>query len=286
MTHASTDLFLEGFTPTVKLLPVVYLSVLDHYQRRSEGQPRVIGTLLGTVVGTQVQVTSCFPVPHSETDETVAVDMDYHRTMSELHQRVNPKEVIVGWYATGNEVTEHSTLIHEFYSRDTKNPVHICIDTKLSGGRMSVLAVVSAPMGVPKTGEAVGTLFTPVKCEVELHEPERIALDLMQRGLGREKAGTTSFITDLEQVFESTAKLQDMLGMVIEYVNKVVAGEIKGDPQVGKFLLDTLAAVPKLDPAQVEQLFKTTLQDLLLVVYLSNITRQQVMLQEKLSDVL
>ncbi len=28
----------------------------------------------------------------------VAVDIDYHRTMFELHQRVNAKEVIIGWY--------------------------------------------------------------------------------------------------------------------------------------------------------------------------------------------
>lgn len=34
---------------------------------------------------------------HSETAEQVAVDMDYHRAMYELHHKVNSKEVIVGW---------------------------------------------------------------------------------------------------------------------------------------------------------------------------------------------
>lgn len=28
----------------------------------------------------------------------VAVDIDYNRSMFELHQRVNPKEAIIGWY--------------------------------------------------------------------------------------------------------------------------------------------------------------------------------------------
>lgn len=37
-------------------------------------------------------------MPHNETDDQVAVDMEYQRTMFNLHQRVNPKEVIVGWY--------------------------------------------------------------------------------------------------------------------------------------------------------------------------------------------
>jgi len=92
-----SDLFLDGQSPKVKVLPVVFFSILDHYLRRAETQGRVIGTLLGTITGANVEVTSCFPVPHNETDEQVAVDMEYQRTMFNLHQRVNPKEVIVGW---------------------------------------------------------------------------------------------------------------------------------------------------------------------------------------------
>jgi len=61
----------------------------------------------------------------------VAVDMEYHRTMYELHRQVNSKEVIVGWYATGNEITEHSVLIHDFYSREAATPVHLCMDTEV-----------------------------------------------------------------------------------------------------------------------------------------------------------
>jgi len=31
------------------------------------------------------------------TGSQVEVDMEYHRTMFDLHKQVNPKEVIVGW---------------------------------------------------------------------------------------------------------------------------------------------------------------------------------------------
>jgi translation initiation factor 3 subunit F len=57
----------------------------------------VIGTLLGTRTDTEIEVRNAFAVLHSETAEQVAVDMEFHRTMYELHQKVNPKEVIVGW---------------------------------------------------------------------------------------------------------------------------------------------------------------------------------------------
>jgi len=75
-------------------------SILDHYLRRADKQDRVIGTLLGVRNEGEIEVRSSFAVLHSETEEQVAVDMDYHRSMYELHHRVNPKEVIVGWYVS------------------------------------------------------------------------------------------------------------------------------------------------------------------------------------------
>lgn len=57
----------------------------------------MLGTLLGTRTETEVEVHSAFAVLHSETSEQVAVDMENHRAMYELHHKVHPKEIIVGW---------------------------------------------------------------------------------------------------------------------------------------------------------------------------------------------
>ena len=92
-------LLLRRRIPTsITIHPVALFSILDHYLRRSDSQDRVIGTLLGMRHNNEVEVRSSFAVLHSETDEQVAVDMDYHRTMYELHHKVNSKEVIVGWW--------------------------------------------------------------------------------------------------------------------------------------------------------------------------------------------
>ena len=93
----------------VTIHPVALFSILDHYLRRTDAQERVIGTLLGTRTETEIEVHSCFAVLHSETSEQVAVDMDYHRTMYDLHHKVNSKETIVGWYAI--------ILLMQFYLR-------------------------------------------------------------------------------------------------------------------------------------------------------------------------
>ena len=89
--------FLRRTPTSVTIHPVSLFSILDHYLRRTDAQDRVIGTLLGIHNDNEVEVRSSFAVLHSETDEQVAVDTDYHQTMYDLHHRVNPKEVIVGW---------------------------------------------------------------------------------------------------------------------------------------------------------------------------------------------
>ena len=101
-TDRSMLLFLPRRTPSsVTVHPVALFSILDHYLRRTDAQERVIGTLLGTRSDTgEIDVRSSFPVLHSETSEQVAVDMEYHRNMYELHHKVNPKEVIVGWFVS------------------------------------------------------------------------------------------------------------------------------------------------------------------------------------------
>lgn len=66
------------------------------------------------------------------------MELDFAKDMYELHRKVNPSEVIVGWWATGHEITDHSLLIHDYYSRVTSNPIHLTVDTTLHGGRMNI----------------------------------------------------------------------------------------------------------------------------------------------------
>jgi len=68
---------------------------------------------------------------HTESEDEVALDLDFAGEMSRLHRRVNPSEQIVGWYATGHDITEQSVLIHEYYAREVPQPVHLTVDTTL-----------------------------------------------------------------------------------------------------------------------------------------------------------
>lgn len=45
-------------------------------------------------------------------------------------------------YATGFDITEHSVLIHEYYSREATNPIHLTVDSALQSGKMNIRAYV------------------------------------------------------------------------------------------------------------------------------------------------
>ena len=63
------------FTPSsvplrVTVNPVVVLTALDFYQRRTAGQTKVIGALLGKRVEQTIDLTNAFPVPFLETEDS------------------------------------------------------------------------------------------------------------------------------------------------------------------------------------------------------------------------
>ncbi|KAL2076923.1 hypothetical protein ACEWY4_027476 [Coilia grayii] len=267
------------FGPVVKIHPVVLASIVDAYERRNEGASRVIGTLLGTIDKQTVEVTNCFSVPHNESEDEVAVDMEFAKNMYELHKKVSPSEVIIGWYATGYDITEHSVLIHEYYSREAQNPIHLTVNTELETRKMIIRAYVSAQMGVP--GKTVGVMFTPLTVKYISYDTERIGIDLLQRT--RASPGRTNGLTsDLSQVATAAARTQDMLATVLTYIEDVLSGKVTADNSVGRFLTDLVSKVPKIGAEDFETMLNSNINDLLMVTYLSNLTQAQIALNEKL----
>jgi len=266
-----------------KIHPIVIFNILDHYIRRNEDH-RVIGTLIGYVNEGVVEIKNSFPVPHTE-GEQVGVDMEFHHNMLQLHHKVSPKEVIVGWYATGSAINENSVMIHDFYGKEmgasaTHSPVHLTVDTNLTNYSLSVKAYQTSNISFSE--KTLGSIFLPIPHETQTFEAEKIGVELMR---GKHLNEPSTPISDLESLEGSIHKLGDMLDNVQTYVDAVLSNKIKPDPKIGRFLADAISALPKIEPSALEKMFNNTLQDLLLVVYLANLTRTQLSLAEKLQRV-
>nr|XP_014130741.1 eukaryotic translation initiation factor 3 subunit F [Zonotrichia albicollis] len=251
------------------------------FHRLSDSCPTRTAALLGseptgTTSDRRVSSTPCnrlSPVPQ------VAVDMEFAKNMYELHKKVSPSEIILGWYATGHDITEHSVLIHEYYSREAHNPIHLTVDTSLQNSRMSIKAYVSAPMGVP--GKTMGVMFTPLTVKYVYYDTERIGVDLIMKTCFSPNR-VIGLSSDLQQVGSASARIQDTLTMVLQYAEDVLSGKVAADNTVGRFLMDLINQVPKISPEDFETMLNSNINDLLMVTYLANLTQSQIALNEKL----
>jgi len=302
-TSSSPALLLDAENhdaPTsVTVHPLVLLSVLDHHTRRQEAEGRVIGTLLGRRDGTKVEVTNCFAVPHAERGDEVAIGKDFNKQMLALHLKSNPKEVVVGWYASTPSlqtemtlVADTSSLIHDFYATETEegDPVHLVVDTRLSTDSIPIVAYSSTSVSIQS--EPLANLFHEIPLELTSTEAESICLQAMQEGSVTTASTTTDAGLSQDKALATTllqasmTQLRDLLAAVLIYVNEVVEGKRIPDPVMGRKIADTLTCVPRIRPEVFETLFHDKLQDLLMVTYLSNITKTQLTVAEKLTATL
>lgn len=262
--------------------PVVLFSIVDHYSRRETGQDRVIGSLLGTVTGNHVEVMSCFPVPHTETEEQVAVNTDFHGTMFALHQRVHPKQVLVGWYSTGEEVNDSSLLFHEFYGQDVESPVHLLVDLGLGERRMSCKSYISKALSLGE--RRLGTVFHETRVSLVNEEADRIGVNTLVKCSGSTVGGSGA-LGEGETIELTIKKLLRTLESVSEFIDKVTQKEVEPNPELITLLQKAMASAPRLPATAFDKIFESQVQDMLSVVYLANLTRAQLALSEKLQTV-
>ncbi|XP_057548446.1 eukaryotic translation initiation factor 3 subunit F-like [Amaranthus tricolor] len=260
----------------VKVYPLVIFNICDCYVRRPDQAERVIGTLLGSVSpdGT-VDVRNSYAVPHNEFSDQVALDIEYHHNMLTSHQKVNPKEVIVGWYSTGFGVTGGSVLIHEFYSREVANPIHLTVDTTFMNGEATLKAFISVNLSLGD--QSLAAQFQEIPAELQMSEAERVGYELLKSTVA------DKIPSELEGMESTLERLLTLIDDVYKYVDDVVEGRVAADSKIGRFLADAVSSLPKLSSSAFDKLVNDSLQDQLLLVYLSSITRTQLSLAEKLN---
>ncbi|EAL60826.1 hypothetical protein ACTFIW_010604 [Dictyostelium discoideum] len=275
-----TSIFLPSQV-TVKVHPVVIFNILDHYIRRNVGQDRVIGTLLGFNNDGVLEIRNCFPVVHSETEQ-IAVEMEYQRKMLDLHLKSSPREPIIGWYATGNDINENSVHINNFYRDEMGNstPIHLTVDTGLTNDTMGIHAYMAHNLSL-NPESSLGSYFSQLPLEILTFEAENAGLESIAQTKYDQQS--TSLLSELESLQGSLTKLDEMLESITSYIESVEKGEIQGDPRLGRFLAKTIQALPKANAQVMDKVINNSVKDLLMIVYLSSLTRSQLAVATKIS---
>lgn len=183
--------------------------------------------------------------------------MDYQKQMLALHLKANPKEVLVGWYATSAELNTFSALIQNFYGGqgDGTFPhpaVHLTISTD-AGKEIEARTYISAPVGVTAERAADSAAFVPVPHEIKYGEAEKGGLDLIS-GAKDQTDRTAAVLTDIEALERAIEEVLGLLERVSKYVEAVIEEEEETPSSaLGQFLLNALALAPKVDPEDIER---------------------------------
>jgi translation initiation factor 3 subunit F len=196
----------------------------------------------------------------------------------------------VGWYATGGEVSDHSELIQQFYSVEVTDPIHVLVDTTLANLRLGVKAYI-CPAG--ELDKPLGPHFREVPISIIADDAERVGVDALIRanmegpvklgGTEREEGG---ILPDLDSLELSLQKVSGCLDRALAFVDSVASnGKTAAENnKVGRLLAAAAAEVPVVNRAEFEASLSTSIQDLVMVVYLSNLTKTQLSIAEKLQQ--
>jgi translation initiation factor 3 subunit F len=182
--------------------------------------------------------------------------MEYHKQMLALHLKANPREVLVGWYATASELNTFSALIQNFYSGQGDGTwphpaVHLTVSTQ-PGKDLETRAYISAPVGVTAERAADSAAFIPVPYELRYGEADKSGLESIANAKDAEERSAT-ITSDIESLERAVEEVLSMIDRVSRYVESVIDEETPASTAMGQFLLNALALAPKVEPADIER---------------------------------
>ncbi|CAJ0570303.1 unnamed protein product, partial [Mesorhabditis spiculigera] len=288
---------------TVKVHPVVYLTIVDAYERRSrpikanQANDKALGTLMGFYEKGAVQVTNCFAIPFNENRDQPELDDSFNQSMIHMLKRSTPTEQPVGWFYTSPDLSPACLPYHDYYSRvvyeafgprrETPLVILLTLDTTFSSvedkERMPVRAYFRSKAGISGNPEPHCAIFNPLRVEMDAFPGECVALNLIQ-GSVEDKQREVNLDNGLSQLEKSTGQIVEWLERVLQYVDEVLArDELPADATLGRKLMDIVqTAATHLQQDKLDALVKNSLRDYMMISYLANLTKTQLSLHERM----
>jgi len=116
--------------------------------------------------------------------------------------------------------------------------------------------------------------------QIETQNIEKTGIDILVKGM----RSSGSVLKNLDNLGLSFKRLLNLLEAAENYVKNVLEGKQKEDAQIGRMLWDTVSSLPKIEVASFEQMWNNSMTDLLMIVYLANITKSQIITTEQLQS--
>ena len=306
----------SGSYDSIRVSPLTLFTILDHHTRRPEEYTNsgVVGVLLGIVPQAEVWQSSssshsmphrlpiveenrniliknAFPLVHSTPDQkSLDMNIEFQNVMMDLHSRVNDRELLVGWYTTAVSHDEEAGSIslppillqlYEAYADIVPNPIFLVVDATLQKPRLNIRAYQSLCSKFSDVSRCI--LLLPVTLEIRQSQSETVGLQRIRQAKNQGEGGAILTL-EFEQLEQAILSIQNMLEEVSTFVQQVIQGEYPADPNIGRQLMEALSCLSHIDVNSFESMLYSRLQDIFSLIQLSNLSKTQMFLAEKLQS--
>jgi len=264
----------------ISLHPLPILNISEHLTRlklqTNTPNPFVLGALLGTQNGRDVEIVNTFELAVEDNDAD-KLDHGFLVTRRDQYKQVFPDLDFIGWYTVAPNPTARHVAFHEQFVNYTSTPLLLMLKTR-STADASAGVVDPTAQALPFNAyeptieirdRKSRSVFIQAAYTVETGEAERIAVDWTAKG----GEGGTSLESHLQSQRAAVKMLHDRIVVLVQYVTDVIAGTAKKDHAALRSLSALIASLPASESEQFREEFDTEYEDVQLTAYLSALTK-------------
>ncbi|KAI0044378.1 hypothetical protein FA95DRAFT_1562308 [Auriscalpium vulgare] len=261
----------SGLSLSIHPLPI--LNISEHLTRlrlqKNTNLPFVLGALLGTQNGREVEIVNTFEVAVEEGEK---VDHGSLNSRKDQYKQVFPSLEFIGWYTVATQPTSRHIALHEQFTAYSSTPLLLLLQPSSSVGGSDLssqhLPLKAYEPTIEIRDRHSRSVFIEAPFTVETGEAERIAVDWTARG----GEGGTSLESHLHTQRAAVKMLHDRIVVLVGYVKSVIAGTASKDPAALRSLTALIASLPASDNKGFREEFDTEYEDVQLTAYLSTLT--------------
>ncbi|KAI0735474.1 COP9 signalosome subunit 6 [Earliella scabrosa] len=268
---------------SLALHPLPILNISEHLTRlrlqtRSH-VPFVLGALLGTQNGRDVEIVNSFEL--AVEDDGVTVDQGFLVTRKEQYKQVFPSLEFIGWYTVAERPTARHIVLHEQFTLYSSTPLLLIMQPSTIFAAAADASGQSLPLKayeptIEMRDRKSRSVFIEATYSVETGEAERIAVDWTAKG----GSGGTSLESHLQTQRAAVKMLHDRIMLLVKYVTEVIAGSAKKDHATLRALSALIASLPASENKEFRDEFDTEYEDVQLTAYLATLTKSANLLND------
>lgn len=259
----------------VKMHPIALLSVVDHFERTvgNKQKRRAVGALLGENNKGVYEITNAFAVPFDEDPNQSGIffiDHNYFESMYTMFKKINIKEKVLGWYVTGTTFKDHDVDINEIWAQYSNFPVLIVVEVKQRREFELPTKAFYSVRSVNNKGMVVRG-FKSIPCQVSAYEAEEVGVEHLVREIKDLNMDTLQM--KLNNKAASLLALERKIATIGKYLEDVIAGKRKQDPQILLTLHEIVSRLPKVMSEEFKKVLSENVNDNYLALYTSSLVK-------------